>query len=168
MYSSNTNDFDALLIPKVFNGFNNDFNDIIECKINKAGLHFSILKKNNHFVEIINYDFITDENKYSVGNYFYSNFTDDNNRLQKDFINSNCSLQKYLSSSNIRTLFFEGYKINRIKRNKNETKLNKIRGNSLLEAFETFDKHFDVFNNIEDHNTPILKLLEDSFKIKIK
>lgn len=165
LYIKDTNGFDILLIPQTPKLLDNDFDDIIKYSGNNDGLHLSILRKNNNFLEIINYDFITNEFGYSVGSYFEEKFEDNDCKLQLESLKFNGHLPTFLYNLNVRKLIDNGYKFNRIKRNNKETKLNKIEGKNLLEAYESFDKNLEI---IEDNETPMLKLLEDLNKKKVK
>lgn len=165
MYKSNKMDFNLLLIPKNFKTFENDFDSIIKYSGNEFGLHLSILNKKNNILDLINYDFITNNLGYVTANYRHDNAEDYNNQLQKEFNNKKCTLYKFITGFNFNQIFNNEYRINRIKRNSKETKLNRIYGTNLLDAYLCFDRYFE---DINDNETPLLQLLENLQKSKSK
>ena len=120
MYLKKTSKFDILLIQesKSYN-FVNDFNNIIEYKKTNNEIHFSIISKKENNINLVYYIFFANESSYSTGNYFYDSFYDKNNILQFESIKSNTSIPDFLYNFNIRKLTDSGYRLNRIKRNKN-------------------------------------------------
>lgn len=163
IYETTNVEFKILLMPKNFESLEKDFENIVIYSGNKAGLHFFTIKKENNQVELISYDFITNEFGYSIANYHYNCFDDTNKKLQKIFLDYNKDITTFFINGIYSQLF--NYSFNRLKRNKNETKLNKVRGNSLFEAYQTFDKYFTI---IEDNESPLMKILTDLEKTKIK
>ena len=57
--------------------------------------------------------------EFNGGFYFYDSFYDKNNILQFESLKSNTSIPDFLYNFNIRKLTDSGYRLNRIKRNKN-------------------------------------------------
>jgi len=171
MYKKNNEEFDILLIPdskellKDNFDFITDFDNIIKYKKNKDGLHFCVISKKCNCVNLFNYDFYTNESGYSTGNYFNDTFFDKNYIIQFESLKSNTSIPSFLYDLNTRKLTNSGYRLDRIKRNKNETKLNKINEISLLEAYQLYDS---CFNEIDDNTSPILEIFESMQEKKVK
>lgn len=120
MYLKKTSKFDILLIQesKSYN-FVNDFNNIIKYKKTNNEIHFSIISKKENNINLVYYIFFANESSYSTGNYFYDSFYVKNNILQFESLKSNTSIPDFLYNFNIRKLTDSGYRLNRIKRNKN-------------------------------------------------
>ena len=163
LYYTSEKDFDILLIPKNKYISENHFEDIVKYSGSKEGLNLSILRKNNNIVEVINYDFITDELGYSIGNYFHEEFDDINNEIYFDA--TSAEEVKRLKELHFRELINNSFGFDRIKRNENQTILNTIKGNSLLDAYESFDKNLKIIN---DNDTPILEILKNLNNTNIK
>lgn len=163
LYESQNLGFKVVLIPKHFQNLGKDFIDIIVYSGNNFGLHFSKLKRKNSQVELISYDFVTNEFGYSTGNYHYNCFADCDKKLEKTFLEQKKDITIFLINENYSQLF--NYEFNRLKRSTNETKINKIYGDSLFEAYQTFDKHFEV---IDDNESPLMEILENLEKKKSK
>jgi len=162
IYETLDSGFNILLIPKNFETFENDFENIVIYSGNEFGLHFSTLKRKNNQVELMKYDFITNDLGYSTANYHYNCFDDSNKMLQKIFLDQNKDIITFLINENYSQLF--NYSFNRLKRNRIETKLNKVYGNSLFDAYQSFDRFFET---IDDNESPLIKILIDLENKKI-
>lgn len=163
MYIKKSKDFEILFIPEINDNninFINDFNSIIKYKKTNNEIHFSLISKKDNCINLVNYDFSANDSGYSIGNYFYDSFIDNNYILQFESLKSNTSVVDFLYNINTRKLTDCGYRLDRIKRNKNETKLNRINEISLLEAYEVYDTRFF---QIDDNETPILELFEKMY-----
>lgn len=163
MYKVNGLGFNTLLIPKNFESLDKDFNYIIAYSGNKFGLHFSTIKRENNQLELASYDFITNDLGYSTAHYRHNYIADSDKKLQKVFLEHNKDLVTFLINENYSQLFELSF--NRIKRNSVETKINRIYGDSLFEAYQTFDKNFEI---IKDNDSPLMKILINLDKTKTK
>ena len=151
------------LIPKNFKTLDKDFDNIIVYSASKFGLHFSIIKRLNNEVELMGYDFLTNDQNYSTGSYRHYYFDDNNKKLQKIFLEKNTDIISFLRNENYSQLF--NYSMNKLKRNFKETKLNRIYGDSLFDAFQTYEKNFEI---IDDNESPLMKILTDLEIKKVK
>lgn len=171
MYKKNNEEFDILLIPDTKElskdnfDFVSDFDNIIKYKKNKDEIHLSLISKKCNCINLFNYDFYANDSSYSTGNYFCDIFFDKNYILQFEYLKSNTSVPDFLYNFNNRRLTDFGYRLDRIKRNKNITKMNKINEASLLEAYQLFDSNF---NEIEDNESSLLKIFEERYKKNTK
>ena len=166
MYIKKAKDFEILFVPEtLINNINfiNDFDDIIKYKKTDKEIHFSLISKKENYINLFNYDFYANESGYSSGNYFSDGFNDNNSIIQFEFLKNNISIPDFFYNLNIRKLTNCGYRLNRIKRNQEETKLNKINKISILEAYGVYDSRF---KQIQDNDSPILEILENISKEK--
>lgn len=153
----------VLLVPKNFETLDKDFDNIIVYSASKFGLHFSIIKRQNNEVELMGYYFLTNDENYSTGSYRHYYFDDNNKKLQKIFLEKNTDIISFLRNENYSQLF--NYSMNKLKRNFKETKLNRIYGDSLFDAFQTYEKNFEI---IDDNESPLMKILTDLEIKKVK
>lgn len=167
IYTKKTEEFEILLIPdtnKLFDknfNFAIDFDNIIRYKKSNEGINLSVISKKDNYINTFNYSFYTNESGYSTGNYYCDSFIDNNYILQFEFLKNNTSIPRFLYNLNIRKLTDSGYRLDRIKRNKNETKLNQINETSILKAYQLYDSRFTKLN---DNNSPILSIFENMYE----
>ncbi|MBQ9072816.1 MAG: hypothetical protein IJY25_06630 [Bacilli bacterium] len=163
MYEIKGLGFNTLLIPKNFESFDKDFDNIVVYSGSKFGLHFSTIKRENNQLKLMAYDFVTNDLSYSTANYRHNCFDDNDKKLQKIFSEQKKDVVTFLINENYSQLF--NYSFNRIKRNTNETKINRVYGDSLFEAYQTFEKNFEI---IDDNESPLMKILTDLDLKKVK